>query len=851
MGLFRLLLEGNLPLRKSEVWLLPCCFVLLVLALAEPRWHGGQAPLTLVLLSPHDASGAQDNPPPPDEALPLTPTAWSQALREQAPPGTQILHRSYALYPGVAQEPSPDAAPPLFAALQQAREKIPAGRGRVLLLAPELSSDALPSLHTLRAVDGESLLPAIDAAPLPSPAQPAIEILGIRLPTSLRSEQRFFPVVEIYSRQPTAATVQIFVDGLLMAEKPALTAAGFQQVDFALPGGAAPLVRIEARLRLPEDAATPGHSVPFRDSAKAAAVVLGPPSVTLVGAGNASPRWDAWRKGVSSQGFTLREESWEEWLNASTVTSDICLLNGFPPTLSEARVEALWRWVSEEGGSLLVGGGPSAYGAAPGDVREALAALLPVEMAPQTREEAGRAALVVVLDRSGSMAQTVGGKTKMSLANEGTVRALETLTAGDAFGVLAVDVGPLVIWPLEVPKDRGAASIAARSVSVGGGGIAIYPALQAAWSQLRSSPAARRHILLFVDADDVEEKWEGQMSGRIGGRSALDLAAALLADGITTSVVALGRETDKDTAWLRELALRGRGRFHLTDDPRELPEIFALEAREARSLPPEFAPFFVRPSALGKRLFSSIDWDASPPLLACNRTRPRAGSDLLLFGPEETPLLVHKGLGVGRVMAFLSEIEGPWMQEWGRWTQWGDFWTQLLRLLTPERQDGFWQVDIQPASYGHPWSVRVQPADASAPLPPDLGPPALVARTLDGTRLTPLTPDWQPLAPACWQATFSPSTSPVLLTLAGPQPLSRQTEVRNPPLRAPVLSGTDAILPRWIAERGGLWQPTVAEVLRPVPGAAPRTWELRPWLLALAALTLGAWPLKVPRWLRR
>ncbi len=84
---------------------------------------------------------------------------------------------------------------------------------------------------------------------------------------------------------------------------------------------------------------------------------------------------------------------------------------------------------------------------------------------------------------------------------------------------------------------------------------------------MRGAQAKIKHVILFSDAADAEEKISGEMpDGRgAGGGTSDDLVAALLAEKVTTSVVGLGTEHDKDVSFLRLLAERGNGRFYLTE----------------------------------------------------------------------------------------------------------------------------------------------------------------------------------------------------------------------------------------------------------------------------------------------
>src|SRR5690606_15550457 len=105
---------------------------------------------------------------------------------------------------------------------------------------------------------------------------------------------------------------------------------------------------------------------------------------------------------------------------------------------SEGQMKLLEDWVKNFGGGFLMIGGEASFGAG-GYFRTPLATLLPVRIEREERDETPVIALLVILDRSGSMSAPAGGQTKMALANEGASLALEVLQGKDLFGVFAVD----------------------------------------------------------------------------------------------------------------------------------------------------------------------------------------------------------------------------------------------------------------------------------------------------------------------------------------------------------------------------------------------------------------------------
>ena len=176
-------------------------------------------------------------------------------------------------------------------------------------------------------------------------------------------------------------------------------------------------------------------------------------------------------------------------------------------------------------------------------------------------------AIVVAMDRSGSMSMTVGGgRTKMQLANLATAEVFDMLSPMDEFGVVAVDSSPHTIVDLAPVENRSHVRSDILRIGSQGGGIFIYEALSAAATMLLKAQAGTRHIILFADAADSEEP----------GRYRQLLEECRKAN-ITVSVVGLGTPSDVDAELLQDIAYRGNGRCFLPRMPKSLPRLFAQD----------------------------------------------------------------------------------------------------------------------------------------------------------------------------------------------------------------------------------------------------------------------------------
>jgi Mg-chelatase subunit ChlD len=398
--------------------------------------------------------------------------------------------------------------------------------------------------------------------------------------------------------------------------------------------------------------------------------------------------------------------SLEELSNYSAV-----LLENVPADKIGPRgMETLATWVRGAGAGLMMTGGRSAYGPG-GYYRSPLEPVLPVSMELRNEHRKLSLAIVVALDRSGSMAMPVGGgKVKMDLANLGTVQVLDLLAPQDEFGCLAVDTVPHVIHELGVVRDKPAVRDNILGIRSMGGGIYVYEALEAAHAMLGKATAQTKHIILFADAADAEEPKAYQ-----------DLLEKCKADNVTVSVIGLGKETDKDGELLKDIARRGRGRCFFSDQPEELPRLFAQDTFiVARSTfldePTPVQETAALTTLVGRR------FEMSRPVGGYNLCYLRPGATLAAVTLDEykAPLVAAWQAGTGRALCYTGEADGRYTGAIAQWKDVGDFFTSLARwtagptgelpgnmLLTQEVKNGVAvvQLHLDPERKGEPFTT--------------------------------------------------------------------------------------------------------------------------------------------------
>ncbi|HTU92237.1 MAG TPA: VWA domain-containing protein [Gemmataceae bacterium] len=374
-----------------------------------------------------------------------------------------------------------------------------------------------------------------------------------------------------------------------------------------------------------------------------------------------------------------------------------------------AGMDTLAVWVRETGSGLMLTGGRNSYGTG-GYYKSPLDPLLPVSMELRNEHRKLAVAMVVALDRSGSMTAPVGGgRVKMDLANEGAVQVLELLGPMDELGVLAVDTVPHVIAELAPVKNKASVKSDIMSIRSQGGGIFIYVALESAAEMLVKAKAGTRHILLFADANDSEEP------GRYE-----ELIDKCKKAGITVSVIGLGTPKDKDAELLRDIAKRGNGRIFFTDKAEELPRLFAQDTFVVarNTFLDERTPI---ESTAGLPLLTGRPFDLKQAIDGYNLTYLRSGATLATRTLDEyrAPVVAAWRAGSGRVLCYTGEADGKYAGPITKWKDVGAWYTSLVRwvagpvnrlpsemLLTQDVKTGLHRVrlHLDPERVGDPFA---------------------------------------------------------------------------------------------------------------------------------------------------
>jgi len=352
------------------------------------------------------------------------------------------------------------------------------------------------------------------------------------------------------------------------------------------------------------------------------------------------------------------------WSLAQWEGVDVVVLMNVPALELHSEQQAvLQRWVREDGGGVLILGGENSFGPG-GYYQTTLEAISP--LSSEVPRDAPEVAMLFVLDRSGSMQQSVGGVSRLEIAKLATLAALDLLAEQSFVGIVAFDERAETIVPMVSVSQRDELEAALARLRANGG-TSIYPALVAAREVLQGVDSATKHVVVFTDGLSQPGDFEGAL-------------LALGQDQVSVSTVGIGQGTDANQ--LSAIARAGGGTFHQTNDFRALPGILAQEALLLSGSPVQEGTVSPRWSDDASP-FASLAGTPIPPLDGFVLTTMKPEANLHLSTAEGDPLLASWTYGLGRVAAFTSQGLGPWALRWLEWPSAPSFWNDLLGWASP------------------------------------------------------------------------------------------------------------------------------------------------------------------------
>lgn len=373
----------------------------------------------------------------------------------------------------------------------------------------------------------------------------------------------------------------------------------------------------------------------------------------------------------------------------SVILSNISALR-----VTKPQMELLRSYVRDQGGGLIMLGGEDSFGVG-GYYHTPVEEALPVTMEARQKVEIPSLAVVLVIDRSGSMETSIDSRfSKMDLAKEAAQLVVELLDERNEVGVLSFDTAFTWVVPMGPAKNKDRILKEIATIKAGGG-TDLFPPLKEAYQAIYDRNALLRHVLVLSDGEVQAADFAG-------------LVRRMQQDKITVSSVAIGK--DSDVKFMTDLSRWGRGRFYYTDDVYSIPRILTLEtqlASKASIIEQPFRPALVHP---GHEIAQDIHWNEAPPLGGYVSATPKPTADTILISNQRDPILSAWRYGLGRSVAFTSDAKGKWGILWLKWDDFGKLFGQMVRwtLRTAQRNEVVTSV-VQRGEHGE---IQLQAIDS-------------------------------------------------------------------------------------------------------------------------------------------
>jgi Ca-activated chloride channel family protein len=495
--------------------------------------------------------------------------------------------------------------------------------------------------------------------PLESRVDRDVWLETVLVPSAVTADEQFPVEVHVYSQLDTTGTVELRKDKQVLASRTVRLAAGLNRVAFE--------TRVSDETRtvvLTASVKAEGDALAENNTYRQPVVVNGRPRVLYVE--SHAPSAQYLQKALASEGLPVDVVKPDQ-LPSSVAALDsydaIVLSDVDPKALSASQMSSVETYVRELGGGFILAGGENIYGK-DGYSNSAIEKTLPVTF--DTRKKPPTVAMVAVIDVSGSMSQG-----QLAIAKEAAKAPLKALRDSDRFGVLSFNTGASWVAPLQPAANRNQLNAEIETLFAGGG-TNIYVGLDAAFAELKAAPDEVKTVVLLSDGITQPADFQA-------------LIANMIRAGINVSSISVGTQSNREL--MADLAMWGKGRAYYIDSYDRVPQIFIKETELALGKTLQEQPF--RPIvAKNVEAFKGIDFGGAPRLLGYVATKAKPTSEVLLTESwTGEPLLARWQYGLGKAVAFTSDVKTRWAAEWIGWKGYSKFWSQVVRETMRRRGD--------------------------------------------------------------------------------------------------------------------------------------------------------------------
>ncbi|OHB88976.1 MAG: hypothetical protein A3D89_05515 [Planctomycetes bacterium RIFCSPHIGHO2_02_FULL_52_58] len=360
------------------------------------------------------------------------------------------------------------------------------------------------------------------------------------------------------------------------------------------------------------------------------------------------------------------------------------ILSNVPATaLGQGQMEALKNYVGDFGGGLVMLGGEHSF-AQGGYADTAVEEILPVRVTTGStfiEEKPRKVAVILLVDKSGSMTGS-----KLFATKKAAIELMAQLKSDDLMGLIAFDVVPYDIIELMPVRDLQSSIVNKLTRLNAGGGTDIFPAMKEAYKKLVNSGSQVSHVILMSDGNtrSVYYSYESLME-------------MFKQANISVSTIAIGGWL-VNTRLMKDIAMRTRGEFYILKDVKDLPKLVVTDTDKALTRADFHEEQFVPKLDPSSEILKGISQEQIPPLRGYSLTKPKPTAEVPLVADVrgvDDPILADWRYGLGKVVAYTSDAEARWSNQWVNWAMYNKFWSQTIHWAMRDRPRGEYALQIE------------------------------------------------------------------------------------------------------------------------------------------------------------
>ncbi|SES01755.1 von Willebrand factor type A domain-containing protein [Gracilibacillus ureilyticus] len=608
----------------------------------------------------------------------------------------------------------------LASGLQLAGSMFSSGdKGRVVLLTDgnENIGDAVRQASYLKRRDY-----VVDVLPFSTVYKEDVAITSFDVPENIYLGEQAPMSVTIDSSMDTTSQIRISKDGETIIDQTVEINEGSNQMSFQH------LISDDGFHTFHAEIVSEGDQVVENNQLSAFAETKGLPHVLIVeGKSDAAANMEKALNASAVQVETIPPELLPVQLSNFLKYDSIIFSNVSAHMVTAEQMELIERAVQDFGVGFVMTGGDQSFGVG-GYFKTPIEKLMPVDMDLQGKNELPSLGLSIVLDKSGSMSGT-----KIALAREAAARSVALLREKDTLGVTAFDSVPWEVVELGPINDKEEVENKIRSITASGG-TDIFTPLSQSYEEMKPLELKRKHVILLTD---------GQSATSMNYREMIEEARE---SGITLSTVAIGMEADG--LLLEEMAELGGGRFYQVQNNSTIPTILSRETAMVTRTYIEDNPFY--PAVSNGYGWGAYFENGVPQMNAYIATTPKGRAQQILTSEKGDPVLARWQYGLGKTVAWTSDLSGEWAGDWPAWENWSPIWNDIITWTFPQYQKQSYQISKK--IEGNQVTLNVTSADSN---------PASLQANLVSETGEEVAFNLEPKAPGEYEGTFEADESGV------------------------------------------------------------------------------------------